>query len=82
MVVTALALAARIQTGAEVVIASEIEACRRVRVAAQGAAPLAVLRAVGAVPAPAARGADRVWAVPVAVVAGDGGNRCMRQENT
>jgi len=73
------ARAAWIQTGAEVVIASEIEVYRRVRVAAQRA-PLAVLRAVGAVPAPAARGAHRVWAVPVAVVAGDGGNRSVRQE--
>jgi hypothetical protein len=79
-VVTAQVRAAWIQTGAGVEIASEIEVYRRVRVAAQRAAPLAVLRAVGAVPAPAARGAHRVWAVPVGVVAGDGGNRSMRQE--
>jgi hypothetical protein len=75
-VVTAQARAAWIQTGVEAVIASEIEVYRRVRVAAQRAAPLAVLRAVGAAPAPAAPGAHQVWAVhaAVAVVAGDGGN--------
>jgi len=45
-------------------------------------APLVVLRVAAVAPAPAVRGAHRVWAVPVVVaVAGDGGNRSMSQEN-
>lgn len=72
---TAQVRAAWIQTGAEAVIASEIEAYLRVVVGR--VAPLVVLPVVRVAPVPAVRGVPQAWAageVPVVAVAGDGGN--------